>query len=300
MRDDAEFCTGLRRACVASALLMPLSGTAALAQKINSFDSICGSLEAAALRSGIPAGFFSRLIWQESRFDASARSPAGAEGIAQFMPRTASSRGLIDPFQASDSLFQSAGYLKELRQTFGNFGLAAAAYNAGPGKLGRWLSGEAVLPQETVNYVQLVTGHSVEEWRSVQPPTLATQGPFSCPRFATSMAASPKLARPTSSWPTLSPHGGDFAKTKPWAVVLVASLKNETALAEYQIVRSTFSKILQNRRPSVVKRHIGVETPMRYVVQIDENDRASGSRLCMQLRSSGGSCAVMQNVAQSP
>ena len=51
------------------------------------------------------------------------------------MPQTASSRGLFDPFDPLQSLPESASYLRELKSRFGNFGLAAAAYNAGPGRI---------------------------------------------------------------------------------------------------------------------------------------------------------------------
>jgi len=59
---------------------------------------ICDLIEAEADRNGVPRDFFARLIWKESRFDANAVSPVGAEGIAQFMPGTARLRGLADPF----------------------------------------------------------------------------------------------------------------------------------------------------------------------------------------------------------
>jgi Transglycosylase SLT domain len=59
--------------------------------------SICDALAAAAGENDLPIDFFARLIWQESRFDPTAVSRAGAQGVAQFMPATANSRGLADP-----------------------------------------------------------------------------------------------------------------------------------------------------------------------------------------------------------
>src|SRR5713101_7799001 len=53
-----------------------------------SVDEICRTLAEAAADNDLPEEFFTRLIWQESRFDSGAVSPAGAQGIAQFMPRT--------------------------------------------------------------------------------------------------------------------------------------------------------------------------------------------------------------------
>ena len=76
--------------------------------------TLCGALEAAARKDELPLGFFTRLIWQESRMNPAARSPAGAQGVAQFMPATAGERGLLDPFEPTPALEESAGYLKDL------------------------------------------------------------------------------------------------------------------------------------------------------------------------------------------
>jgi hypothetical protein len=121
-------------------------------------------LERAAAENALPVGFFARVIWQESRFNTSAVSRKGAEGIAQFMPRTAEWRGLIDPFDSIAALKASASYLGDLRNRFGNLGLAAAAYNAGPQRVQDWLVGRASLPNETLSYIEIVTGHSASEW----------------------------------------------------------------------------------------------------------------------------------------
>ena len=68
-------------------------------------------------------------------------SAKGAQGIAQFMPQTADFRGLADPFDPIEALHNSASYLRDLRERFGNLGLAAAGYNAGPGRVSAWLAG---------------------------------------------------------------------------------------------------------------------------------------------------------------
>jgi soluble lytic murein transglycosylase-like protein len=60
-------------------------------------DDVCRALEQSAAENALPVEFFARVIWQESRFDATTVSPKGAEGIAQFMPQTASWHGLSDP-----------------------------------------------------------------------------------------------------------------------------------------------------------------------------------------------------------
>src|ERR1700733_72899 len=129
-------------------------------------NELCPSLEQAAAENGLPFDFFVRVIWQESRFNALAVSPQGAQGIAQFMPTTADWRGLSNPLDVSAALKASASYLRDLRARFGNLGLAAAAYNAGPQRVQDWLSARGGLPKETRHYVQIVTGHSAEEWSS--------------------------------------------------------------------------------------------------------------------------------------
>src|SRR6266481_9564364 len=117
-------------------------------------DEICRTLAQAAADNELPEEFFTRLIWQESRFDSGAVSPAGAQGIAQFMPQTAATRGLANAFEPLQALRESASYLRELRTTFrGNLGLAAAAYNAGPGSVEAWLARRRALPAETQAYV---------------------------------------------------------------------------------------------------------------------------------------------------
>ena len=87
--------------------------------------------EQVAIAHTLPTGYFLRLIRQESGFNPNSVSPTGAQGIAQFMPATASDRGLQDPFDPTQALPKSAELLNELRDKFGNLGLAAAAYNAG-------------------------------------------------------------------------------------------------------------------------------------------------------------------------
>jgi soluble lytic murein transglycosylase-like protein len=136
-------------------------------------DDVCRALEQAAAENALPVEFFARVIWQKSRFDARAVSRKGAEGIAQFMPRTASWHGLADPFDPMESLRHSAAYLRELLSRFGNLGLAAAAYNAGPARVSAWLTSHRPLPGETRNYVALVTGWAVDEWASSSPPEKA-------------------------------------------------------------------------------------------------------------------------------
>jgi transglycosylase-like protein with SLT domain len=127
-------------------------------------DQFCRALKEAAEESGIPVPFFARLLWQESRFKSNEVSQAGAQGVAQFMPETAAEVGLDDPFDPLKALPASAKFLRKLRDDFGNLGLAAAAYNAGPGRIQKWLAKESDLPRETRDYVRIITGTRAEDW----------------------------------------------------------------------------------------------------------------------------------------
>ncbi len=125
---------------------------------------VCFAMAYAAEDTGLPVPFFARLIWQESGFRQRVVSHAGAQGVAQFMPKTAEFVGLADPFDPTTALPASARYLRAQIQTFGNLGLAAAAYNAGARRVTDWLSRKGKLPEETRNYVKVITGHEPEKW----------------------------------------------------------------------------------------------------------------------------------------
>lgn len=131
---------------------------------------ICAQIENQAVLSELPPGFLAKLIWKESRFDPHAISPAGAEGIAQFMPHTAKDWDLENPFEPMSAIVASAQLLKYLKGRYGNLGLAAAAYNAGEKRVDAWRSGRSGLPGETRDYVFSITGHSAKTWRRGNGP----------------------------------------------------------------------------------------------------------------------------------
>jgi soluble lytic murein transglycosylase-like protein len=79
----------------------------------------------------VGAGLLSAQIYAESNFNPFARSPAGAEGIAQFMPGTAAAYGLQNPYDAEQAIDAQAHLMRDLLGRFGSVPLALAAYNAG-------------------------------------------------------------------------------------------------------------------------------------------------------------------------
>jgi hypothetical protein len=125
---------------------------------------LCSFAAAVARSNDLPVPFFANLIWQESSFRTTVISRAGAQGIAQFMPRTAVEFGLLNPFDPLHALAASGNHLRQLYRSFGNLGLAAAAYNAGPQRVRDWLNNSRPLPEETRNYVLRITSRPVEDW----------------------------------------------------------------------------------------------------------------------------------------
>lgn len=110
----------------------------------------------AAMRWSISAALLAAQLRQESGFDARARSPAGALGIAQFMPGTARSLGLRDPFDPEQAIDAQAHLMRDLLRRFGAVALALAAYNAGPGAVERY--GGIPPFRETRDYVVAILG----------------------------------------------------------------------------------------------------------------------------------------------
>jgi soluble lytic murein transglycosylase-like protein len=129
-------------------------------------------ITAAAAKYGIDPALLKGLIRQESNFDATARSGAGAQGLTQLMPGTASSLG-VDPGDPAQAIEGGAKYLKQQLDRFGGDpSKALAAYNAGPGAVAKF--GGVPPYAETQNYVQKVLGYAAGyEGTATTAPTAA-------------------------------------------------------------------------------------------------------------------------------
>jgi len=120
----------------------------------------------AAQRAGIDPDVFVRQIQQESGFNPTAQSPAGATGIAQFMPATAQGMG-IDPTDPYASLDGAAKLMaSNLEKYGGDYAKALAAYNAGPGNVDKY--GGVPPFEETQRYVSNILGAGQNVVRNVQ------------------------------------------------------------------------------------------------------------------------------------
>ena len=146
-----------------------------------SHHEICTTVAESAHSNDLPLPFFIRLLFQESGFKPDVVSRAGAEGIAQFMPETATSVGLKNPFDPIQAIAASARLLGDLVRRFGNLGLAAAAYNAGPRRIENWLDKKGKLPDETQHYVKVITGRPAETWKGRVKAELAAVLPREAP-----------------------------------------------------------------------------------------------------------------------
>ena len=252
--------------------------------------SLCDALGAAAAANELPVDFFTRLIWQESRFKPDAVSRKGAQGIAQFMPATARASGLENPFNALEAITKSGQLLRDLRQEFGNLGLAAAAYNAGSGRVHDWLGGRRSLPQETRAYVRIVTGRSADEWASGTETKLVAMPPVRVPCNLPATALISPGAAASKADPVKPPE-----VIKPWGVEVVGGTTKANALARYhEWWEPKYAAIVAGHEPQVVIRGIvGQSGAAR--VRIGDDTRAGAQKLCTSLKAAGAYCDVMRN-----
>jgi Transglycosylase SLT domain len=259
-------------------------------QKPTDFRSLCQTLAAAAAQNGLPFEFFSRIIWQESRFNSGAVGPMTrggqrAQGIAQFMPATASERSVGDPFDPFQALPKSAEFLRELQAQLGNLGLAAAAYNAGPQRVRDWLNGKRTLPPETQAYVQIVTGHSAQEWRFNKSTVLAVTVPAE-------MACVESAGLTHKPQPSVGP-----SLTRPmWVAQLIGDSSETVALSRFRQMQGKLRSVLNNYEPTVLRTTIkaGV-APIWVRVRIEFDTRQAAEALCSRLEAAGEPCLVQRN-----
>lgn len=261
-------------------------------------EAMCLMIESAARAQGLPLEFFARVIWQESRFQSDAvgpvtRSGRRAEGIAQFMPGTASERRLLDPFDPVQALPKSAEFLSELRDQFGNLGLAAAAYNAGPHRVQQWLAGTAAMPQETRNYVVAITGSTVEQWATAgKAGKMPDRAPTSSCRELMAL-----LRRAPNPFVTQLAQHVRLAAAKLWGVQLAAGFDRNKALAMYARAMKRLAAVIGDQDPSLlnsVMRSRG--TRAFYQVRIGADTRPAANDLCNRIRRAGGACFVLRNL----
>ena len=277
-------------------LLLPAFSDRPLAAPGESLDeAVCRLIDAAAKDKRLPVELFARLIWRESGFRNGAVSPKGAQGLAQFMPGTAAERGLADPFDPEQAIPHSASYLADLRGQFGNFGLAAAAYNAGAGRVQAWMAGTRGLPDETRRYVIAITGRPAEDWAARGRDDRASAEPddgTSCLQVTAALrrgrAGAPQIAEAEAE-PSLAPLA-------PWGVQLAGNFSKALALRSFARESRSYAKLLGDVRPMI----IGTLLRSRgsrpfYRVRAPAQTREEAEGVCARIREAKGNCMVLRS-----
>jgi hypothetical protein len=252
--------------------------------------SICQVVQSAAVANGLPFEFFAQIIWQESRFRSDAvgpitRSGQRAQGIAQFMPMTAAERLLHDPFDPVEALPKSAEFLRDLWTQFGNLGLAAAAYNAGPQRVRDWLAGKRILPSETQSYVRIVTGHSVQEWARPEQVVLA----ITIPREMSCGETAKAVERPQSP--------SAVSRPKPtWIAQLIGDSSETNALTRFRQLQKKHQALLGMYEPVIIRTTLRVRPePIWTRIRVELDTRQAAESLCSRLEVVGEHCLVQRN-----
>ena len=257
--------------------------------------SICLIIESAAAANRLPLDFFARVIWQESRFQADAvgpptRSGERAQGIAQFMPRTALERGLLDPFDPIQALPKSAQFLSELRAEFGSLGLAAAAYNAGPQRLRDYLAARGGMPAETRAYVLAITGVSLDMWAKAGTVDTPPEPAPNCQQLVAILKRAP------NPFVQELEQRVAIVASAPWGVQLSAGFSREVALRSYAAIAKRHANLLQGHDPSITAtRLLSRGTRTFYQVRVGANTRQVAENLCESIRRAQGACLVLRN-----
>jgi len=249
---------------------------------------VCRAIARYARRWHLPDAFLARLIWQESRFDLTAISPAGAQGIAQFMPGTARLRTVSNPFDPAEALARSAEYLRFLTLKYGNLGLAAAAYNSGEGRISRYVAGNGGVPLETREYVSIITGYPIEYWLNEDPE----QPDFSLHPELEFEPACIQMAR-VAPMPRVIPDVGVW---QPWGVLISQNASQQVARDAFRREQSEHAKVLGDE----VLMLLTVRNPKfgpraRYSAMVGRQTRAEAQKLCDALLAEGGNCIVQRN-----
>lgn len=249
---------------------------------------VCRAIQLASAQHGIDPHFLARLLWKESLFEAGAISPAGAQGIAQFMPGTADIVGLDDPFNPAKAIDVSARYLRKLTDGFGNIGLAAVAYNGGENRAARYKQQGGRLPWETQDYVEAITGHSADVWR-LEPPTAAALD-LRLDKDKEFFPACVTLAANRTIREFQTPQ-----RAWPWGVIVASHPSRAGVNQQITRLNRQLRPILGGKRVNYLQRRLSGSARRVYTAQIGYESRNEAMAFCNRLKSLGGRCLVLKN-----
>jgi hypothetical protein len=186
--------------------------------------------------------------------------------------------------------------LNELRGQFGNLGLAAAAYNAGPRRVQEWLNGTGSMPQETRNYVVVITGTTVDDWAAASKSGKPAERAPASPRLGCRELMA-LLRRAPNPFVTQLEARVQLGAARLWGVQLAAGFDRDKALAMYARAVKRLSAVIGGQDPSLlssVLRNRGSRT--FYQVRIGTDTRPAANDLCNRIRRAGGACFVLRNM----
>lgn len=249
---------------------------------------VCKLIERNAQENDLDPNFLARLLWKESRFEPGAISPAGALGIAQFMPGTADLYDLEDPFNPAQAIRKSAWYLDYLRDMFGNIGLAAVAYNGGENRASRFISEVGGLPYETQDYVESITGFSALRWRDNPPKNselklaLNSENTFraSCEKLAGDRSLREFIVQP---------------RAFPWGVIVASHPSRSGAQQQVNRLNRSLNPILGGKRVGYVRKKLSGMPKTMYTAQVGYESRREATAFCLKFKRLGGRCIVLRN-----
>ncbi|CTQ48457.1 lytic transglycosylase domain-containing protein [Jannaschia donghaensis] len=248
---------------------------------------VCTQIAAEAALNDLPPGFLARLLWQESRFDPNAVSPARAMGIAQFIASTARMRGLDDPFNPADAIEKSAAYLAEMTRRYGNVGLAAIGYNGGERRAEGWIARTGGLARETVDYVRIITGKTAETWRDAPPKgeTFALDDDMPFQKACEAMAENRRITPLTPPPPQLS----------AWGVQVGYGLDQSSARRSYDRLGASCRRAAPVSRLQFVPQARRGSARSIIAARIGADSRDEAIRICRAVSAAGCICRVYRN-----
>ena len=179
-------------------------------------------------------------------------------------------------------------YLRYLADMFGNIGLAAVAYNGGENRAARFVQSQTVLPFETQDYVEAITGHNAWRWRDNPPGAdelkleLTAGQPF---REACVEMAGNRSLREFTTQP----------KASPWGVILASHPSRAGAQQQVTRLNRSLRAILQGKRIGYVRKRMTGSGRTVYTAQVGYDSRGEANAFCVKLKQVGGRCIVLRN-----
>ncbi|MFN3210404.1 MAG: lytic transglycosylase domain-containing protein [Roseovarius sp.] len=248
----------------------------------------CNAIETFATRHGLDPHFFARLIWQESRFDPNALSPANARGIAQFIPSTARLRGLGDPYNPAEALDHSAHYLAEMARRYGNLGLAAIGYNGGERRAEGLIAGTGGLARETVDYVRIITGVPYQNWteKPVPAPDLRLSHDLPFDKACFELARNRRMTALKSYVP----------KVQPWGIQMAFGITKEASLAKFRSQTRACAGLIGKEEPDLLFQKSRASPKGGYfMARLGRETRDAARDDCEKFRAAGCICRIYRN-----